>query len=146
MHFEYSDKTKDLMARLQAFMDEHIYPNERNYHQQIEEGDRWEPLPILETLKEKAREQGLRNLFLPESEDGAGLTNFEDAPLCQIIGRAPMAPEVLDRAIQVHGGKGVSEDTWLAAAWAALRTLRLADGPDEVHMETITKLELKNHP
>jgi len=54
-----------------------------------------------------------------------------------------MALKVLDRAIQVHGGKGVSSDTWLSAAWAHIRTLRLADGPDEVHLETITRLELK---
>jgi len=54
-----------------------------------------------------------------------------------------MALRVLDRAIQVHGGKGVSQDTWLAQAWAHQRTLRLADGPDEVHMETITRLEIK---
>ncbi len=56
-----------------------------------------------------------------------------------------MALKVLDRAIQVHGGMGVSSDTWLAAAWAQIRTLRLADGPDEVHLETITRLELKKH-
>jgi alkylation response protein AidB-like acyl-CoA dehydrogenase len=56
-----------------------------------------------------------------------------------------MALKVIDRAIQVHGGKGVSSDTWLAAAWAHTRTLRLADGPDEVHLETITRLELKKH-
>jgi acyl-CoA dehydrogenase len=56
-----------------------------------------------------------------------------------------MALRVLDRAIQVHGGKGVSSDTWLASAWAHIRTLRLADGPDEVHLETITRLELKRH-
>ncbi len=54
-----------------------------------------------------------------------------------------MALKVLDRAIQVHGGQGVSSDTWLSAAWAHIRTLRLADGPDEVHLETITRLELK---
>jgi alkylation response protein AidB-like acyl-CoA dehydrogenase len=56
-----------------------------------------------------------------------------------------MALRVLERAIQVHGGMGVSQDTWLAAAWAHIRALRLADGPDEVHLETITRLELKKH-
>jgi alkylation response protein AidB-like acyl-CoA dehydrogenase len=56
-----------------------------------------------------------------------------------------MALKILDRAIQVHGGKGVCEDTGLPAAWAAVRTLRLADGPDEVHLETITRLELRKH-
>jgi len=95
MKFEYSAKVNDLRERLTAFMNEHIYPNEMLFHQQVEE-DRWRPAPILEQLKPKARTAGLWNLFLPESEYGAGLTNFEYAPLCEIMGRSPMAPEVFN--------------------------------------------------
>ena len=97
MHFDHSPKAKDLQQRLAAFMDEHIYPNEGAYRRQIREGDRWEPVPIIEDLKPKARAAGLWNLFLPDSEYGAGLTNVEYAPLCEIMGRAaPFAPEVFN--------------------------------------------------
>ncbi len=96
MDFEYSDKTKALMERLQAFMDEHIYPNEQRFFEEIAEGDRWQPVGVVEELKPKAREAGLWNLFLPESSLGAGLTNLEYAPLCEIMGRSPMAPEVFN--------------------------------------------------
>jgi acyl-CoA dehydrogenase len=94
MHFDFPDKVKDLQKRLAAFMDEHIYPNERLYHQQIEE-DRWRPVPIIEGLKPKARAAGLWNLFLPGKE-GAGLTNLEYAPLCEIMGRVTMAAEIFN--------------------------------------------------
>ncbi len=94
MDFEYSDRTKELMEKVQKFMDDHVYPNEKLYLQQIAEGStRWKPVPIVEELKKKARAQGLWNLFLPESELGAGLTNAEYAPLCEIMGRSPMAAE-----------------------------------------------------
>lgn len=96
MFFEISDRGKELQVRVQAFMDTHIYPNERKFYQQVDEGDRWEPLPIIEELKEKARAEGLWNLFLPESEYGAGLTNHEYASLCEIMGRSPLAPEVFN--------------------------------------------------
>ncbi|HJO62810.1 MAG TPA: acyl-CoA dehydrogenase family protein, partial [Desulfobacterales bacterium] len=96
MFYEFSDKTKGLQVKLQAFMKQSIYPNEQTFYQQIEEGDRWQPLPFMEELKEKAKGEGLWNLFLPESEYGAGLTNFEYAPLCEIMGRSPMAPEVFN--------------------------------------------------
>jgi acyl-CoA dehydrogenase len=97
MQFEYSDKVKDLERRLTAFMDEHVYPNEPVFWQQIADGDRWQPTRIVEGLKEKARAAGLWNLFLPESEYGAGLTNVEYAPLCEIMGRSPtFAPEVFN--------------------------------------------------
>ena len=76
-------------ARSRAFMDEHVYPNEATFHRQIAEGDRWQPTAIVEELKPKARAAGLWNLFLPESEYGAGLTNVEYAPLCEIMGRVP---------------------------------------------------------
>lgn len=94
MAFEYSEKTKDLMARLEAFMDEHIYPNETRYHDELAEGNFWPS--IVEELKPKAREAGLWNLFLPDSEYGHGLTNLEYAPLCEIMGRVMWAPEVFN--------------------------------------------------
>jgi acyl-CoA dehydrogenase len=96
MDFAYSDKVKALQGRLTAFMDEHVYPNEALWHAQIAEGDRWQPVPITEELKKKARAQGLWNLFLPQSERGAGLTNLEYAPLCEIMGRSFMAPELFN--------------------------------------------------
>jgi len=97
MRFEHSAKVVDLQRRLTAFMDEHVYPNEANYHRQISDGDRWQPAPIVEELKPKARAAGLWNLFLPESEYGAGLTNVEYAPLCEIMGRVPgLGPEVFN--------------------------------------------------
>jgi acyl-CoA dehydrogenase len=95
MHFEFSEKTKHLQKQLAAFMEEHIYPNEPLYWRQIEE-DRWRPVPIIEELKPKARAAGLWNLFLPDTEHGAGLTNLEYAPLCEIMGRSFMAPEVFN--------------------------------------------------
>src|SRR5215813_5159689 len=83
MHFEYSAKVKDLQKRLSGFMDEHIYPNEARYHRHVQGPDRWQPVPVIEELKPKARAAGLWNLFLPDSEHGAGLTNLEYAPLCE---------------------------------------------------------------
>jgi len=96
MHFEYSDKVKALQKKLLAFMDEHIYPNEELYHRQINEGDRWQPTAIIEELKPKARAAGLWNLFLPENPYGEGLSNLEYAPLCEIMGRSTLAPEVFN--------------------------------------------------
>jgi len=96
MHFAYSEKVQELQKKLTAFMDEHIYPNEKLYYQQIRAGDRWQRLPVIEELKPKARAAGLWNLFLPDSEWGAGLTNLEYAPLCEIMGRVVMAPEVFN--------------------------------------------------
>ena len=97
MSFEPSEKTKQLQARLKAFMDAHVYPNERRFHDELTApGDRWRVLPLMEELKAKARSQSLWNLFLPESERGAGLTNLEYAPLCEIMGRVPFAPEVFN--------------------------------------------------
>jgi acyl-CoA dehydrogenase len=95
MSFEFSPKTKDLQKRLSAFMDEHIYPNEQRFHHEIEQ-DRWRPTRVIEELKPKARAAGLWNLFLPDAEGGAGLTNLEYAPLCEIMGRSHMAPEVFN--------------------------------------------------
>ena len=95
MGFEFSDKSKELQRRLLAFMDEHIYPNERRFEEECERGG-WQPTRVIEELKPKARAAGLWNLFLPESEYGAGLANFEYAPLCEIMGRSMLAPEVFN--------------------------------------------------
>ena len=96
MLFEFSEKTKDLQERLTAFMDTYIYPNEAEYHRQVREGDPWKVIPLIEELKDKAKSEELWNLFLPESERGAGLTNLEYAPLCEIMGRVPWSPEVFN--------------------------------------------------
>jgi acyl-CoA dehydrogenase len=95
MNFSFSGKVMDLQRRLLAFMDEHIYPNEQRYHDEIDR-KRWLPTQIVEELKPKARAVGLWNLFLPGDEGGAGLTNREYAPLCEIMGRSMMAPEVFN--------------------------------------------------
>ncbi len=100
MDFSYSPKTQELQARLLRFMDDHIYPNEARYWQEIEDntkaGKRWTPLQTIEQLKPKAREQGLWNLFLPESDAGAGLTNQEYGPLAEIMGRVMWSSEVFN--------------------------------------------------
>ncbi len=96
MDFAHSDKVVALQERLSAFMEEHIYPNEAAILEEIGTGDRWQPSTIIEGLKEKAKAAGLWNLFLPESEYGAGLTNVEYAPLCEIMGRSFFGPEVFN--------------------------------------------------
>jgi len=96
MEFEFSEKVKSLQKKLESFMGEHIYPNEQRFENETKQGDRWKPSRVTEELKPKARAAGLWNLFLPESEDGAGLTNLEYAPLCEIMGRSTMAPEVFN--------------------------------------------------
>ncbi|MGH3089893.1 MAG: acyl-CoA dehydrogenase [Rubrobacteraceae bacterium] len=98
MIFEQSERTKELREQLLTFMNEHVYPNESVFHEQVESADdRWQLPPILEELKSKAKAEGLWNLFLPESEFGAGLSNLEYAPLCEIMGRSPhFAPEIFN--------------------------------------------------
>jgi acyl-CoA dehydrogenase len=97
MDFQHSETTEHVRRRLIAFMEEHVYPNEATFHRQVAEGDRWQPTRVVEELKARAREAGLWNLFLPASEYGAGLSNTEYAPLCEIMGRAaPFAPEVFN--------------------------------------------------
>ncbi|MEK9673001.1 MAG: acyl-CoA dehydrogenase family protein [Rhodospirillaceae bacterium] len=97
MDFSPSPRTQDLAAKLTAFMDAHIYPNEQRFQEELDGGEtRWKVLPLIEEFKEKAKAEGLWNLFLPESELGAGLTNLEYAPLCEIMGRVPWAPEVFN--------------------------------------------------
>jgi len=109
MDFDFSPKVKDLQKRLTAFMEEHIYPNEAKYQQHSEGPDRWQPVPIIEELKPKARAAGLWNLFLPASERGAGLTSLEYAPLCEIMGRSPIGPEVFNCSAPDTGNMEVLE-------------------------------------
>jgi len=95
--FEQSKKSLQLQERLQSFMEKYVYPNEETYHHQLASAkDRWQPVPIVEELKQEAKKAGLWNLFLPESKRGAGLTNLEYAPLCEIMGRVHWSPEVFN--------------------------------------------------
>ncbi len=100
MDFDYSPRQKEWMARVSAFMDAHVYPAEPVYTEQMNEarakGDPWIVVPVVEELKAKARKHGLWNLFLNESEHGAGLTNLEYAPLAEIMGRVGFASEVFN--------------------------------------------------
>jgi len=111
MDFDYSDKLKELHARLNAFMDKHVYPNEKTYNEQMKAfgQDRWQIPQIIEDLKEKARAEGLWNLFLPESDRGAGLTNVEYGTLCEIMGRVPWASEVFNCSAPDTGNMEVIE-------------------------------------
>jgi len=105
---EYSDRTQALREKLLRFMDAYIYPNEKVFHEQHEAlDDRWNAPPIMEELKARAREEGLWNLFLPHGEFGAGLSNFEYAPLCEIMGRSHIAPEVFNCAAPDTGNMEV---------------------------------------
>lgn len=100
MDFAYSERTQELQAKLNSFMDEYIYPNEEKFETEVENnrrnGNAWVPSKVIEELKTLAQAQGLWNLFLPESEYGAGLSNLDYAPLCEIMGRSPIAPEVFN--------------------------------------------------
>jgi acyl-CoA dehydrogenase len=100
MDFSHSDKVRDLQERITQFMDEHVYPAEPLYHKELEQnrkgGNPWQVTKVVEDLKRKAKAAGLWNLFLPHSEHGAGLTNLEYAPLCEIMGRSHIAPEAFN--------------------------------------------------
>jgi len=96
MDASYSTRTQPLIERLSAFMDEHIYPNEARFEHELAQGDRWQPLVLMDELKRKARAQGLWNLFLPDNEHGTGLSNYEYAPLAEIMGRVEWASEAFN--------------------------------------------------
>lgn len=118
MNFNYSEKTTELQKRLSAFMDENIYPNEKAYHEEINSGDRWQPLELIEDLKAKAKKEDLWNLFLPEV---SGLTNLEYAPLAEEMGRVFWSSEVFNCSAPDTGNMEVLErygtpeqkETWL---------------------------------
>jgi acyl-CoA dehydrogenase len=122
MNFSYSEKVQALEKKLTDFMDAYVYPNEKLYHEQIDKNDPFSKIPpIMEELKEKAKQHGVWNLFLPESEYGAGLTNLEYAPLCEIMGRSAIAPEVFNCAapdtgnmeVLVRYGTAAHKEQWL---------------------------------
>lgn len=122
MDFDYSEKVKEYQAKLNTFMDEYIYPNEKTYAEQLDQTDRFSRVPpILDELKEKAKEQGLWNLFLSHSDYGGGFTNLEYAPLCEIMGRSTIAPEVFNCAapdtgnmeVLVRYGTKEQKERWL---------------------------------
>jgi acyl-CoA dehydrogenase len=106
--FEPSARTRELIPKLLSFMNEHIYPNEATWQAQVA-ANRWQPTAIIEGLKPKAKAQGLWNLFLPESSRGAGLSNLEYAPLCEIMGRSPIGPEVFNCSAPDTGNMEVLE-------------------------------------
>ncbi len=107
--FKFSKKSYELQEKLKLFMDKHVYPNENNIESEINAGDIWQPSQIIEELKIKAKENDLWNLFLPESDKGAGLTNLDYAPLCEIMGRSPYAPEVFNCSAPDTGNMEVLE-------------------------------------
>ncbi|ADV66870.1 acyl-CoA dehydrogenase family protein [Deinococcus maricopensis] len=124
--FDHSPRTQDLLGRLTAFMDEHIYPNEAEFRRQVNAGERWAHVPLLDDLKPKAQAAGLWNLFLPpltdpEARFGAGLTNREYAPLCEVMGRVWWAPEVFNcnapdtgnMEVLAKYGTPEQQETWL---------------------------------
>jgi len=122
LDFAYNEKTKYALERLERFMDEHVYPNEAEYYRQHAAlPDRWQSPPLLEELKRQAREAGLWNLFLPESEHGAGFSNLEYAPLCEVMGRVGFAPEVFNCSapdtgnmeVLVRYGSDAQKKRWL---------------------------------
>jgi acyl-CoA dehydrogenase len=122
MNFDFSPRVDELRGRLTAFMAEHVYPSESQFRAEIAAGDRWEPTRIVEALKERARAAGLWNLFLPESDYGAGLTNVEYAPLCEIMGRSPgfapeafncSAPDTGNMEVLVRYGTAEQKKRWL---------------------------------
>jgi acyl-CoA dehydrogenase len=122
MNFEYSDKVKQLQARLTEFMNEVVYPNEQTFYEQLNSGpSRWQIPPIMEEMKRQARSAGLWNLFLPDSEYGAGLTNLEYAPLAEIMGRSLIgsevfncsAPDTGNMEVLVRYGTKEQQEQWL---------------------------------
>src|SRR5262245_1463474 len=105
-----SPKAQDLLSRLAAFMEAHVHPNEGRFRAELAAArDRWHVSAVIEELKQKARDAGLWNLFLPESKRGAGLTNFEYAHLCEIMGRISFAPEVFNCSAPDTGNMEVLE-------------------------------------
>jgi acyl-CoA dehydrogenase len=121
MLFEISEKGTSYYKRVEEFVEQEIIPNEQVYAEQVDQGDRWALVPIMEELKQRAREVGLWNLFLPESEHGAGLTNLEYAPICELMGKFPLtaeamncsAPDTGNMEVLVRYGNDALKEQWL---------------------------------
>jgi acyl-CoA dehydrogenase len=151
MDFDPSPKVQALQERLAAFMTEHVYPNEAGLLEQIADGDRWGPVPLLGELKARARHAGLWNLFLPESERGAGLTNLEYAPLCEIMGRSPFAPEIFNCSppdtgnmeVLVRYGTPAQQARWLEPLLAGEIRSAFAMTEPEVASSDATNIETR---
>ncbi len=141
MEFELSPNTREYATRLEAFMAQAIYPNEQLYHEQLSsDSSHWSNPPIIEDLKAQAKEAGLWNLFLPEPEYGPGLSNIEYAPLCEIMGRSPIAPDAFNCAapdtgnmeVLVRYGTPEQRDQWLGPLLAG--EIRSAFAMTEPHV------------
>ena len=151
MDFDPSPKVRELQARLAAFMTEHVYPNEGRMLAQIADGDRWQPIPLQAELQGRARDAGLWNLFLPESDRGAGLTNLEYAPLCEIMGRSPFAPEIFNCSapdtgnmeVLVRYGTPAQQARWLEPLLAGEIRSAFAMTEPEVASSDATNIETR---
>jgi acyl-CoA dehydrogenase len=156
MDFEYSPKVRELQKKLVAFMNEHIYPNEKAWYDHCNGPNRWQPVPVIEQLKPKARAAGLWNLFLPRSPRAPeGLSNLEYAPLCEIMGRVAWAPEVFNCSAPDTGnmetieryGTEAQKDEWLEPLLqgkirsAFLMTEPAVASSDATNIQTRIKLE-----
>ena len=156
MDFEYSPRVKELQNKLAAFMNEHIYPNEKVWYEHCNGPNRWQAVPIIEELKPRARAAGLWNLFLPRSPRAPeGLSNLEYAPLCEIMGRAGWAPEVFNCSAPDTGnmetieryGTEAQKDQWLDPLLegkirsAFLMTEPAVASSDATNIQTRIKLE-----
>jgi acyl-CoA dehydrogenase len=149
MDLGYSNRTKELMGRLTAFMDQHIYPNETSFDDEIAQGDRWQPLALMENLKAKAEAQGLWNLFLPHDEQGNGLSNFDYAPLAEIMGRVEWAseafncsaPDTGNMEVLLRYGTEEQKRTWLEALLAGKIRSAFAMTEPDVASSDATNIE-----
>src|ERR671916_597846 len=120
--FQVSPRAREIYQRLRAFMEQHVYPNEEKFREQSNQGDRWQPVPLMEELKARARAEGLWNLFLPESEYGAGLSNLEYAQMAELMGRSMefaseifncSAPDTGNMEVLVRYGTPEQKQRWL---------------------------------
>ena len=151
MNFDYSDKAKEVRDAVAAFMAEHVYPNETEMLAQLDDGDRWQPIPLVEALKSEAKAQGLWNLFLPESEYGAGLSNLDYAPACEETGRSAFAPEIFNCSapdtgnmeVLVRYGTEAQKTEWLAPLLAGEIRSAFAMTEVEVASSDATNIETR---
>ena len=150
--FQVSPRAQELYRRVQAFMEAHVYPNEGEFQRQVETGERWQPTALMEQLKARARAEGLWNLFLPESEYGAGLTNLEYAPMAELMGRsAHFAPEVFNCSapdtgnmeVLVRYGSDEQKERWLRPLLAGEIRSCFAMTEPEVASSDATNIEAR---